>query len=88
MTSQIMKYVNAIRFTLYTLALVVVGAAALASLTSCSGNPPKKLPMSEANIAFTIDAEDMSSFLEVFWPPDMVPHPMPPEDRRKDDNMA
>lgn len=25
---------------------------------------------------------------QTFWPPDMVPHPMPPEPEPNDDNMA
>lgn len=39
-------------------------------------------------ITHLLHAQDIIDPPELFWPPDMVPHPMPPEPEPNDDNLA
>lgn len=54
-------------------------ALSACALTACTDSSP-----SRGELAMTSDSECFIAF----WPPDMVPHPHPPQPDPKDDNMA
>lgn len=81
------QIVHGIRIGIYIAFFVALGIIALKPLfQSVKSKRPAWIVgrYSEMSLA----SQGISPLVKKFWPPDMVPHPHPPQPPPKDDNMA